>query len=216
MIELFSNPATAAAFAAACAALYLAPGVDMAYLASRAIGQGRGAGVLSALGIFAGIWLHVLAAALGLAALFELWPRLYDAVRWAGVGYLAWLGLQALANRGGLRIPAPNQTVPPAGAARIVRQAALGNLLNPKMALFFIAFLPQFVDPGRGDLSLQMLVLGALFNLGGLVWNLALAALFGGLGDWLRRRPGVLAAQRWFTGLTLLGLAAFVAVGERR
>ena len=216
MIELFPNMATAAAFAAVCAALYVAPGVDMIYLASRAIGQGRFAGVLSALGIFASICVHLTAAALGLAVLFELWPVLYHAVRWAGVAYLAWLGFQALANRGGLRIPAPGETVSPVGGLRIVRQAALGNLLNPKMAIFFVAFLPQFVDPARGDPGLQMLLYGLLFNLGGLAWNLSLAVLFGSLGDWLRHRPGVLAVQRWFTGLTLLGLAAYVAANERR
>lgn len=208
------DPATLAAFWIAALALYAAPGPDMIYVASRAIGQGRRAGVFSALGVFAGLLVHMLAAALGLAAVLAAWPLAFEVVRWAGVGYLAWLGVRTLASRGrGFEAQAAAGRTQP---FRIARQGFFINLLNPKIGLFFVAFLPQFTDPAAGPLWAQMLLFGAMFNAGGLAWLLVQAVLFGRLGHWLARHPGAWAWQQRFTGSALLGLAAWLALDARR
>lgn len=211
---LLPDPATFAAFWIATVALYLAPGPDMIYVASRAIGHGRRAGVYSALGVFAGLLVHMLAAALGLAAVLAALPLGFEVVRWAGVAYLAYLGLRTLLARDdGFET---RRALGPVLPFTIVRQGFFTNLLNPKIGLFFLAFLPQFTDPARGPLWAQMLLFGALFNAGGLAWLLLQAMLFGRLGQWLAGRPRVWAWQRRFTGSTLLGLAAWLGLETRR
>ena len=102
----------------------------------------------------------------------------------------------------------------PEPIGQILRQGFITNLLNPKIALFFMAFLPQFVDPASGPIWAQMLLFGGLFNLGGFVWILVLAWTFGTLGSWLSMRPGIWRWQRWFTGGTLFALAAHLAFSK--
>jgi len=135
-------------------------------------------------------------------------------VRWAGVAYLAWLGVRMLrAGAGGL------ETWRTSGAMRplaIARQGFVTNLLNPKIGLFFVAFLPQFTTPGNGPLWAQMLLFGAMFNAGGLAWLLTQAMVFGQLGRWLGGHPAVWQWQRRITGSTLIGLAAWLALEGRR
>lgn len=206
------DPSTLGFFLAATVALNLTPGPDMLYVMGRSIGQGQRAGVVSALGVGAGIVVHTLAATLGLAALLMSSALAYDAVRYAGALYLAYLGIRTLFR--------PSEAgAHPASAARSTRvfqQGMLTNVLNPKVALFFLAFLPQFVRPERGNPALQILMLGILFNLSGTFWNLNVALLAGKLGDLLRRRPAIARAQRWFTGAVFLGLGFRLALGERR
>jgi len=201
-------------FAAACLALYLAPGPDMLYIASRSLGQGRRAGLLSCIGIAAGLLVHMTGAALGLSTVLALWPVAYAIVKWLGVAYLFYLGVRTLLARDPVRV---DPAAPAHDSAwRIVRQGFLVNLLNPKIALFFLAFLPQFVDVARGAFAAQMFFFGFLFNAGGFVWIVLLALGFGSLGDWLARKPYVWTWQRRITGGLLIGLALQLAISERR
>ena len=144
-------------------ALNLTPGPDMLYVAARGAAEGRRAGVVSALGIGAGTLVHITALALGLSALLAAVPLAYDAVRYAGAAYLVYLGVRALLARreeGASVADAPSsgagarratEPPPPGRLAALFRQGVVTNVLNPKVALFFLAFLPQFVDPARGS-----------------------------------------------------------------
>jgi len=200
-------------FLAAAIALNLTPGPDMLYVAARSAGEGRSAGIVSALGIAAGCLVHLAALALGLAALLEAVPVAYDAVRIAGAGYLTWLGVRALVHPAPL---GPTHRLGPAPLGRIFRQGVVTNVLNPKVALFFLAFLPQFVDPGRGSTAWQIVLLGMLFNTSGTLVNLAVATLASRATGWLRSRE---RGARWLqrlTGAVFVGLGLRLALGGRR
>ena len=186
--------------------LNLTPGPDLLYILGRSMSQGRSAGVISAIGIGAGCVVHVLGAALGLSALLLALPRAYDVVRLAGAAYLVVLGVKALRSTAGtLEVKA----LAPLSPRRIFLQGALTNVLNPKVALFFLAFLPQFADPARGPLAPQLLLLGAIFAVNGTLFCVAFALFASRLGAWLRRRNGVSRLLERMTG----GL--FVALGLR-
>jgi threonine/homoserine/homoserine lactone efflux protein len=200
-------------FLAAAVALTLTPGPDMLYVASRSLGQGRVAGVLSAFGVIAGTFVHLGAAAVGLSQLFRYSPLAYDVVRYAGAAFLFYLAWRVLT--GGDELGAPRQRRL-AGPAKVFFQGMLTNLLNPKVALFYLSFLPQFVDPARGSVALQIVLLGSMLNGFGLLVKLTVALTAGGLGDWLRAHPRMQRAQRWLTASILAGLALRVALPDRR
>jgi threonine/homoserine/homoserine lactone efflux protein len=147
---------TLALFALAALALIAIPGPNMIYIATRSMAEGRGAGIQSALGLLTGTAINVAAAAAGLSALIASSAVAYDALRYAGAAYLVFLGIRAL------RARAATVERPPRG--RAYRQAIVVQLLNPKVTLFFLAFLPQFVDPDRGPVATQVLVLGAILG----------------------------------------------------
>jgi threonine/homoserine/homoserine lactone efflux protein len=202
--------ATLLAFVAAGLALILVPGPNAIYIATRSIDQGRRAGVLSAFGVETGTLIHIAAAAAGVSAALASSAVAFEIVRWAGVAYLAYLGLRALrggqADGGGA--PAPRAAQP----LRVYAEGVLVNALNPKVAIFFLAFLPQFVDPDRAAVP-QVLVLGGVLATLGLAVDLVYAVVAGRLGE--RLRGG--ARRRFVTGgvyLALAGLAA--ASGGRR
>ena len=201
-------------FLAASAVLILTPGPDTLYVAARSVGQGRVAGLIAAAGITAGLVVHIAAAALGLAGLFRLVPIAFDVVRYLGVVYLLYLAWHAFADT----TEADDATAAPTrlSPARIFRQAAVTNILNPKVALFFVAFLPPFADPARGSVALQLASLGALFIAMGLVYLVALAILAGQVGDRLRTNPRARRVQRWFQGSVLGAMALWLAWPERR
>jgi threonine/homoserine/homoserine lactone efflux protein len=196
-------------FFIATLALNLAPGPDMTYVAARSLGQGRRAGLISSLGISAGCLVHIAAASAGVAVLLRAWPRAYTAIRLAGAAYLLYLGISMLwsAGRGdGLR------PVSRATDWEIFRQGAITNMLNPKVAMFFLAFLPQFVDPARGNAGLQTLALGLLFNVSGTLVNAAVAWLAGSARRLLDSRRGRAWFQRASAAvLTALGLRLALA-----
>ena len=180
------------AFGVATLILNLTPGPDMMYVVARSVGQGRRAGVVSALGIGAGILVHTLGAALGIAALLRAWPFGYEIVRYAGAAYLIYLGVRLLVQR---RAASPTRAITPGQLAAeplavIFRQGVITNVLNPKVALFFLAFLPQFVSPAKGAVGLQMAALGLYFNFSGTLVNLGVALAAGLAGDFLRRGRG--------------------------
>ena len=191
--------------------LNIAPGPDMLYVIGRSLGQGRKAGIVSALGIFVGCWAHILAAAFGIAALLRSSPIAFNMVRYAGAAYLAYLGVKMIVQRSNIAQQQPN----PASLASIFRQGVITNVLNPKVALFFLAFLPQFVDAHRGRVVWQILLLGLIFNVGGTAVNLGVAYAGGTLGELLRRNARFARIQQWFTGLVFIGLGARLAWQRR-
>ena len=156
---------------AAGLALNITPGPDMLYVAARGAGEGRAAGIASALGIGAGTLVHIALVAAGLAAVLAAVPVAYLAIRLGGAAYLIYLGVRALVAQ------QASEAAPlvPASIGAIFRQGVLTNVLNPKVALFFLAFLPQFVDASRGNPALQVIGLGLLFDTTGTLVNLAVA-----------------------------------------
>lgn len=199
-------------FIPAALALNLTPGNDMLFCLGQGMKSGPRAGVAASFGIAAGGMVHTLAAALGLAALLATHPGAFEAIRWAGVAYLVWLAVQAF------RSPAPNLSAEGARRTtpgRAFREAVVVNVLNPKVAVFILAFLPQFVDPARGSTFLQFLLLGLVFNIGGTVVNLAVGLFAGRIGGWLMSRARVARAFQIATGGIFLMLAARIAF-ERR
>jgi threonine/homoserine/homoserine lactone efflux protein len=170
-------------FAVATLLLNLTPGPDMMYVIGRSVGQGRRAGIVSALGIGAGILVHTAAVSLGVAALLRSWPVAFQVVRYAGAVYLIYLGARLVA---GCQASALPGDLPAENLSAIFRQGVVTNVLNPKVALFFLAFLPQFVSPAHGAVALPLLALGLYFNFSGTLVNLAVAYLAGAAGNFLR------------------------------
>jgi threonine/homoserine/homoserine lactone efflux protein len=202
------------AFTVASLAVILSPGPDTIYVLTRSVGEGKLSGIVASLGISAGLCVHIGAATLGLSKLFEHAPLAYDVLRYAGVLYLLYLAWRAFTS-------GDTPFAVPAGAerkhlARAFGEAMLTNVLNPKVAVFFIAFFPQFADPARGAVALQFILLGALFMLAGFAWLAALALTFGTFGDWLKRSVGFWRWQRWIMGSSLGGLAVWLALPDRR
>ncbi len=200
-------------FAGAALALALTPGPDMLFCLSRSIGQGRRAGFASLFGILAGCYVWAIATALGLASMIALVPAAYHAIRLAGAAYLAWLAWQAFTQADGVKVSAAGPVVP---AARLFRQGLTTNLLNPKVALFFLALLPQFVDPARGSAFWQILVLASVQNFLGFLVNAAVILAAGRFAEFLGERPGVARFQRWFMGTVFGGLAVRLAIETDR
>ena len=198
-------------FLIAALALNLAPGPDMLYVIGRSVGQGRKAGIVSSLGVFVGCWVHILAAAFGIAALLRSSPMAFNVVRYAGAAYLIYLGIRLLAQKTDLA----SQQLKAESLTSIFRQGAITNMLNPKVAIFFLAFLPQFIDARRGSVALQIKVLGLIFNVGGTLVNLAVAYAGGTLGELLRRNQSIARLQRQFTGLIFVGLGLRLAWQRR-
>jgi threonine/homoserine/homoserine lactone efflux protein len=200
-------------FLAATLTLNVTPGPDMLYVVARSVGQGRAAGVVSAVGIAAGCLVHTLAVAFGLAGLLLAVPVAYDVVRYAGAAYLIYLGLRTLARR-----PAPDARaeVEPDAPGAIFLQGVVTNVLNPKVALFFLAFLPQFVDPAGAGVAVQLLFLGLLFNASGTLVNLAVALGASFTGARFRTRVANAAVFRWLTSGIFLGLGVRLALLGRR
>jgi threonine/homoserine/homoserine lactone efflux protein len=187
-------------FMSAALALNLTPGPDMLYVAARGTGEGRRAGIVSALGIGAGTLVHIAALALGLSALLAAVPAAYDAVRYLGAAYLLWLGVRALLRPGATAATA----VAPAPLGVVFRQGVVTNVLNPKVALFFLAFLPQFVDPARGDPVVQTIALGLLFDVQGTLVNLLVALAASRLAGRLRSERAGRALRRVTGGVFVL------------
>jgi len=205
---LLPGPAEAAVFAGAVFVLNATPGVDFLLTVSRTLAGGARAGVAAACGIAAGCVVHALAAAFGLAALLALHPQAFVALQWAGAAYLVWLGLGLLlqAWRRGAAQAAAVAVAAPRTAWADFRGGLLTNVLNPKVALFFLAFLPQFVPAGSPAKTLSFLLLGAWFVAQGLVFLLVLVALAARLRR-LQARPAVGRALAAAGGVLFIGLA---------
>jgi len=203
-------------FVAASVLLVLTPGPNLLYLISRTLCQGRAAGVVSLAGTTTGFIVHILAAALGLSAVFVTVPIAYDALRWAGAAYLLWLAWDAVRPRGGNGGVFAPRTLPPASRATLYRMGLLTSILNPKVALFYLALFPQFVEPSRGSVLLQSLVLGATQIAIAVVGDLLFVLTAAAVARWLAARPVWAAAQRWIMGGVFAGIAAKLVLDERR
>jgi len=188
-------------FMAAALLLNLTPGPDMLFVAGSSAAHGRRAGVMAALGVGAGCVLHMVLAAIGLSALLAASALAFELVKWVGAAYLVWIGLAMWRPSAAATAAAR----PPLPARRVFWQGAMTNALNPKVAVFFLAFLPQFITPNASGQAVAFLALGAWFNLGGTVVNVVVALLASGLrqrlatrhstgplGTWMQRTAGAL------------------------
>ena len=204
------DPSTFALFAVAALALTLVPGPAVLYIVARSVEGGRLAGLASALGVALGGLVHIAFAVVGLSAILASSATAFALVKWLGAAYLVYLGLRTiLARDGDDATEAP--AVERASLARILRQGIVVNVLNPKTALFFLAFLPQFVEPSQGPAPLQIAALGATFVLIALTTDSAYALLSGTAATWLRRRTGLQKAQRYVSGSIYIALGAVTA-----
>lgn len=193
-------------FMAAGLLLNLTPGPDLLYIAARSLGQGWRAGAASALGISAGSLVHTAAAAFGLSMLLRASPLAYELLRYAGAAYLIYLGTRLLLERRGNTTLA---ALPATPMRAIFLQGFLTNVMNPKVALFFLAFLPQFADAARGPIEWQLLLLGVIFTINGSFVCLAAAWLASRAHRWLTQRDSAAAVLEKTSGgmLVLLGVS---------
>ncbi|MGE0521469.1 MAG: LysE family translocator [Variibacter sp.] len=201
------------AFAALALGLVLTPGPNMIYLVSRSLSQGWRAGAISLAGTAAGFVVFVLSAAYGLTAIALAVPFVYEAIKFAGAAYLLWLAWQSV--KPGGASPFVTRNLPPAGVRRLFVMGLLTSLLNPKVALFYVALLPQFVDPVRGGLLAQHLLLGTTQIAISLTVNFMFILAAGAVATFFARNPFWLAVQRYLMGFVLGGLAVRLAF-ERR
>lgn len=192
------------AFVAASFLLWLTPGPDTMYILARSIAQGRRAGVISALGIGSGLLIHTLLAAFGLSAILATSAWAFVVVKTAGAAYLIYLGLQVLRRKAE---PLGASHLSPVGNWRVYRQGVVSNTLNPKVAIFFLALLPQFVDPATGSGPMPFVFLGIIFVVGGTLWSLGQAVCAARATQTIRRNPALL---RW---LERLSGCVYIALG---
>jgi threonine/homoserine/homoserine lactone efflux protein len=201
-----------ALFVSTTVLLLIIPGPAVLYIVAQSVEHGRRAGLAAVGGIHMGSAVHVAAATVGLSALLVSSAVAFSAVKLVGAAYLIFLGVQRLIGRGE-EGGSPNATEPHLG--RIFRQGIVVNVLNPKTALFFFAFLPQFVDPAHSAAP-QIALLGLLWILVGLCTDGLYALLSGSVGAAVRRRPGFARVQRAVTGIVLIGLGVAAALTGRR
>ena len=201
-------------FAGAALLMVLTPGPNMIYVLSRSVCQGRRAGFVSLLGVMAGFLVHVLAAAIGLTALFMTVPLAYEALKWAGAAYLLWLAWQSL--RPGASSPFEPKALPPDSPRKLFAMGFITNVLNPKIAVFYLSVFPQFVAPERGSVFLQSVTLGVTQIVVSFSIN-SLIVLFGAtLAAWFAQHRLWLAVQRYVMGFVLGALAVRLALEPRR
>jgi threonine/homoserine/homoserine lactone efflux protein len=199
---------TLGVFAAAAFLLLMTPGPAVLYIVTRSVEQGRRAGLMSVLGICTGTLAHVAAAALGISALLAASPHAFAVLRYLGAAYLIVLGIRTLSKR---EAAAGEVGVRRACLRRVFAQGVIVNLLNPHTALFFFAFLPQFVDPSKGAVPVQILTLGLIFILMSAMTDAVWAIGAGTAGNWLRGNRRFVRVQRYVTGSALIGLGAVAA-----
>ena len=198
-------------FCAAALALIVVPGPAVTYIVTQSLDKGRSAGIVSALGVAAGALVHVAAATAGLSALIASSASAFTVVKLAGAAYLIALGVMRLAGRGGDEAPAEEQAPP----HRLFVQGAVVNVLNPKTALFFLAFLPQFVDPARGPVALQAALLGVVFVAIAVVSDSTYAVVSAALADRIRGSRRAAQVKRWVSGGIFVALGATAAAAHR-
>lgn len=203
------DPSTFALFAGAALALTLIPGPAVLYIVARSVEGGRPAGLASALGVALGGLVHIAFAVVGLSAVLASSATAFALIKWLGAAYLVYLGLRTILTRDENTTETP--AIERASLGRILRQGIVVNVLNPKTALFFLAFLPQFVEPARGPASLQIAALGATFVLIALTTDSAYALLSGTAATWLRGKKGLRKAQRYVSGSIYIALGAATA-----
>ncbi|WP_117215596.1 LysE family translocator [Allorhizocola rhizosphaerae] len=191
--------------------LVLTPGPNMIYLVSRTLSQGRAAGLVSLLGVAAGFLVYLAGTALGLTALFATVPVLYQALKIFGALYLLWLAWQSLRKNGSVFAP---QELAPDPRRRLFAMGMVTSLLNPKIAVLYLSLLPQFIDPARGSVAGQGLILGLVQIAIALSVNFLIVLSAGHISGWLAKRPTWMRIQRWFMA-TVLGALAVRMLADR-
>lgn len=199
-------------FIAAALVILVIPGPGVLYILTRSLGQGQRAGFISVLGLSTGALVHVAAATAGLSAVLVASATGLGVVKMLGGGYLIYLGIRTLAVRPAL---AGAAALPPSSMSRLFTDGVIVSVLNPKIAIFFLAFLPQFVDPGRGAVPRQMLFLGLLYVALALVTDGTYAFLAGRLRHWMTGRVAEGPLPRYATGCAYIGLGISAAVSGR-
>lgn len=203
---------TLLAFFATSILLALAPGPDNLFVLTQSALRGKSAGLAVTLGLCTGLIVHTSAVALGLAAIFAASALAFTVLKLCGAAYLLWLAWQAFrASSKEITAVAGDQLT----AWHLYRRGVLMNITNPKVSIFFLAFLPQFANPARGSLTLQMLLLGGVFILATILIFGGIALLAGMLGEWLTRSPGVQRVMNRLTGCVFAGLALKLAFSRR-
>ena len=198
-------------FLLAAMILFIVPGPVVLYVVTRSVTQGTRAGLVSVAGVHVGSLVHIAAAVVGLSALIATSATAFGVIKWAGAAYLVYLGIRAFSAADTEFAPGSAE---PRSLHRVFWQGTLVNILNPKTAVFFVAFVPQFVVPGQGSTTTQLLVLGTLFVVAGMLSDGIYAVVGGTVGERLARRPVLRRAQRHLAGIIYLGLgvaAAFTA-----
>jgi threonine/homoserine/homoserine lactone efflux protein len=208
------DPSRLGLFVVSALVLLVTPGPAVLYIVARSLDQGRRAGLVSMLGVHAGTLVHVAAAAAGLSALLMTSATAFAVVKYLGAGYLVYLGVRRLLDKSE-SVDVRRDDQPPA-LRRAFLEGVVVNILNPKTALFFLAFLPQFADPARGAVGAQVLALGMLFVGLGLVTDGLYALSAGQAARWLRGGVGVLRGQRYVTGGVYIGLGLVAAFADTR
>jgi threonine/homoserine/homoserine lactone efflux protein len=195
--------------------ILVTPGPAVLYIVARSVSQGRLAGIVSTLGVGVGTMFHVAAAAFGISAILAASATAFSVLKYLGAAYLVYLGIRKLMERDvdGRRYAGYSEPL-----GRIFWQGVVVNVLNPKTALFFLAFLPQFIDVSSGYATLQMVILGLVFVIMGICSDGVWALTAGSAGSWLRKHLGLVRAQRYFTGsvFIILGLAMAVSGQSRK
>lgn len=207
-MDLLPDLATLAIFFAASLILLVTPGPAVFYIVARSIDQGRLAGFVSTLGVAAGSCVHSVAAAFGVSALLASSALAFNVIKFIGAAYLIYLGVRKFLVPDDLET---NVKIERKALREIFNQGIVVNVFNPKTALFFLAFLPQFVDVAKGNVALQMILLGVMFATLGILSDGAYALAAGTFGRWLKRHTGVLRAQRYFAGSVFITLGVLTA-----
>ena len=200
-------------FTLAALAMNISPGPSNLYVMSRSLVQGTSAGLIAAGGLATGSLFHVTVTSLGLAAILKVSPLAFLAMKLAGAGYLVFLGLKLLLTKSAAL--KPDALLPKKPLGRVFRESCVVEILNPKTALFFLAFLPQFADPKAGALAPQLLLLGVIVTLTAIPCDAVVAVLSGRAAQLLRRRPIFQKLQNWVSGSVLIGLGATIALSRR-
>lgn len=208
-------PSTTSLFLFAGAALLMAltPGPNMVYLISRSLCQGHAAGVMSWVGVVLGFTVHMVCAALGLTALFMAVPLGYEVLKFAGAMYLLWLAWQAV--RPGARSPFEANDLPAQSPRKLFTMGLLTSILNPKVAVFYLSVLPQFISPESGSVLAQSLLLGTTQVCIGAAVNLLVTLSAASIAAWFAKNPLWLAVQRYLMGMVLAALAVKL-LGQQR
>lgn len=194
-------------------ALIIAPGSDMLYVITRGMTHGRRAGMLSALGVICGILVHTTAAALGLTLIFQTSGMAFLVVKYLGAAYLIYLGIKSWQEKNVFTLQTSSSTV---SSQQLFWQGVLSNVLNPKIAIFFLAFLPQFVDKSSNQVTLQLVTLGLTFAFLGLLFLVVVGYSSGTIGSWITRRPHVSQFLGRLSGGILVALGVRLALTERQ
>ena len=201
-------------FLAACVVLAITPGPNLLYLVSRTLCQGRSAGLLSLAGTTSGFVVHILAASLGLSAVLVAVPVVFDIVRYAGAAYLLWLAFDSVRTQGAsLFTPRP---LPAERPSKLFRTGLMTTVLNPKVALFYLALFPQFIVPAQGSVLLQSLLLGVTQATIAVVSDGLFVLAAARMSRWLSARPAWMAVQRYVQGAVFAGIAVRLAVVDQR